>query len=796
MIARAEKDKVMAEGGSKTTLEKFREELTCSICKNLFEEQKTLNCLHTFCLPCIEKHVEKRPLDHESGDSRENLTCPLCRHCQRLQDADAKSLKTNESYKNMVSHLTLEDKVVSEQGVKCAECEESNAALFCTNCNYPLCEVCKEHHMRHRKTKGHMLLPLNEIRPKAGSSEGFEGVCHKTWMCDSHSSEVCIYCMKCDVVICRDCVLTDHNSHDKQFARQLLDNPAKPENDYKGQIQQHSTQTKTVLTDFKNATKGVENMQRLLEKSKKDTDQAIVARYDEIKAELDRQKTVLLRKVQDIFEAKAVILREQREELQDITKSLEESLKFTNDILTVGIPEEILFLKTQMIMRLEMLCNEYKQYPLEPRDNDIINFMKNECFDSTDAIGTVAADPHISAFTADIENMYMTKGEKTEFTVTCRDIIGNVLREKAHTIGVELRPEQGEMLKGEAKPTEDGKYKVSVQPQSPGLHKMSVFVQIRGQNVHIKKSPFDINVTPPLGKIFKATNVIERDRVPEQKLKSPWGIAVSKNGEIVVSDIESHCLIVFDQHGRFLRVIGREGRGKVEFKSPRGLAFNPNGQIVVAEKENHRIHILSTDGIFKHKFGDYGGSNGQFHGPTGVAVSNEGTIYVTDSINQRIQYFKPNGDLLGTIGQWGAELGMVNEPYAITIDNRGRILITERQGCRVQVFERVNERPVRYKAAFRFGQQGSKNGQLNEPVGIAVDIETNYIYVTELQNQRVSIFKANGDYVSSFGSCGFGLTEFHNPIGIAVLPGSRAIIADCANGRIMEFPIILKDRQL
>jgi len=785
----------MAEGGSKTTLEKFREELTCSICTNLFEEPKTLNCLHTFCLQCIEKHVEKRPLDHESGDSRENLTCPLCRDCQRLQDADAKNLKTNESYKNMVSHLTLEDKVVSEQGVKCAECEESNAAMFCRNCNYPLCQACKQHHEKHRKTKGHMLLPLNEIRPKAGSSEGFEGVCHNTWMCDSHSSEVCIYCIQCDVVICRDCALTDHNNHVKQFAKQLLHNPPKPENDYKGLIQHHSSQTNKVLTDFKNATKGVENMQCLLEKSKKDTDQAIVTRYDEIKAELDRQRAALLQKVQDIFEAKAVILKKQQEELQGITKSLEESLKFANDILTVGIPEEVLFLKTQMINRLEMLCNEYKPYPLEPRDNDIINFMENERLDLRDAIGTVAADPHINAFTADIENMHIIKGEKTEFNITCRDIIGNVLRERAHTIGVELRPEQGEIVKGEVKPTEDGKYKVSVRPQSPGLHKMSVFVQIRGQNIHISNSPFDINVTPPLGKNFKATNVIERDQVPEKKLKSPWGIAVSKNGDFIVSDIESHCLIVFDQHGRFIRVIGKEGRGKGEFKSPRGLAFNPNGHIVVAEKDNHRIHILTIDGIYKHKFGEYGGNNGQFHGPTGVAVSIEGTIFVTDSINQRIQYFKPNGDLLGTIGQWGAELGMVNEPYAITIDNRGRILITERQGCRVQVFERVNERSVKYNATFRFGQQGSENGQLNEPVGVAVDSETNYIYVTELQNQRVSIFKANGDYVSSFGSCGSHLTEFHNPIGVAVLPGSRVIIADCANGRIMEFPIILKDRQ-
>ena len=240
----------MAEGGSKTTLEKFREELTCSICDSLFEVPKTLDCLHTFCEKCIEGHVKKRPLDHEGEDSRENLTCPLCRNEQRLPDADVKKLKTNKSYENMVGHLTLEDKVVSEQGVKCTECEESNAAVFCKNCNYPLCEDCKRHHLKCKKTKEHMLLPLNEIRPKSGSSEGFEGVCHNTWMCATHNSEVCMYCIQCDVVICRDCALTDHNNHDKNFANLLLDNPPNPENDYKGQIQLCLTQTDQVLSDF------------------------------------------------------------------------------------------------------------------------------------------------------------------------------------------------------------------------------------------------------------------------------------------------------------------------------------------------------------------------------------------------------------------------------------------------------------------------------------------------------------------------------------------------------------------
>ena len=774
----------MAEGGSKTTLEKIREELKCSICTKLFEEPKTLDCLHTFCMKCIKDHVEKRPLDHESEDSREILPCPLCRSVQRLQDADAKNLKTNEGLKNMVSHLTLEDRMVSEQGVKCDECRSNAAAVFCRDCNYTLCEDCKQHHTRHYKTQGHTLIPLNEVRQRSDSSEG---VLHQTWKCNIHTdAEVCIYCIKCDVVICRDCALTDHNNHDKQFAKQLLDKPPNPENDYKGQIQQRLTQTDQVLSDFNKAIKEVENMQCSLRKTKEDTKQAVAMRYDEIKAELDKQKAELEKKVQDIYDAKEAILKQQLEELQRVTKELKDSQKFTNSILTVGIPEEILFLKTQMIDRLEALCNEFMHYPRDPRNNDIIDFVKNKTLNLKDAIGTVAADPHVEAFTVDVKafttddkNMHMIRGELAEFSITCRDILGNVLHGEGHKISVELRPEQGEMVKGEVLPTEDGRYKVSVQPQNPGPHKMSISVQIRGQNVHIKNSPFNVTVTLPPSKIVKASSVIRRDDVPDQKMKSPWGIAVSRDGEIIaVSDIENHCLIVFDQNGRFVRAIGKEGRGILEFKSPRGLAFNPNDQIVVAEKENHRIQIVTIDGAFILKFGEYGGKKGQFHGPTGVAVSHDGIIYVTDTINQRIQYFNRDGNLMGAIGQWGADIGMFNEPYAITIDHQGRILITERQGCRVQVFEQLKESPERCNVSLHFGQQGSGEGQLNQPVGVSFDVETGYIYVTELINQRVSIYKTNGDFISSFGSHGTSLSEFHNPMGIAVLRGSRVIVAD------------------
>ena len=45
------------------------EELNCCICMEEQEDQRVcqLNCQHTFCIDCIDKHLER------------NYTCPLCR---------------------------------------------------------------------------------------------------------------------------------------------------------------------------------------------------------------------------------------------------------------------------------------------------------------------------------------------------------------------------------------------------------------------------------------------------------------------------------------------------------------------------------------------------------------------------------------------------------------------------------------------------------------------------------------------------------------------------------------------
>ena len=49
------KEREMAQQSSSTALKELDEQLTCNVCLDQYTNPKTLPCLHSFCLKCIEK---------------------------------------------------------------------------------------------------------------------------------------------------------------------------------------------------------------------------------------------------------------------------------------------------------------------------------------------------------------------------------------------------------------------------------------------------------------------------------------------------------------------------------------------------------------------------------------------------------------------------------------------------------------------------------------------------------------------------------------------------------------------
>ena len=94
--------------------------------------------------------------------------------------------------------------------------------------------------------------------------------------------------------------------------------------------------------------------------------------------------------------------------------------------------------------------------------------------------------------------------------------------------------------------------------------------------------------------------------------------------------------------------------------------------------------------------------------------------------------------------------------------------------------------PIQFQFLSKWGSQGSGDGQLNFPDGIAVD-EAGNVYVADRDNHRVQKFGADGRFLLTWGSEGGGDGQFDRPRYVAVDGAWNVYVSDSGNHRVQVF---------
>jgi len=79
-------------------------------------------------------------------------------------------------------------------------------------------------------------------------------------------------------------------------------------------------------------------------------------------------------------------------------------------------------------------------------------------------------------------------------------------------------------------------------------------------------------------------------------------VQVAEDGRIYVLDWGDTCIKVYDNQGKHLQTIGREGQGPGEFSKYSEFAICPDGKIYILDTGNFRLSILGTNGFFLNSF--------------------------------------------------------------------------------------------------------------------------------------------------------------------------------------------------
>ena len=210
-------------------------------------------------------------------------------------------------------------------------------------------------------------------------------------------------------------------------------------------------------------------------------------------------------------------------------------------------------------------------------------------------------------------------------------------------------------------------------------------------------------------------------------------IAVTSDNLVLVSDPYNHQIKVFTMKGKFCTSVGQEGNGPLQFNYPFGIAVHPSGRVFVADTNNHHIQVLHHDLSYSHMFGSKGSAPGQFSYPQGVACDNSGVVYVTDCNNHCVQLFSADGHFISSFGSEGSQHGQLYFPFGICVDSTNTVYVTD-ENHRVSVYTSSGQ------FIKCFGTQGSGDGELDIPRGVAVDNTTGALCVCDYWNDHVVVY--------------------------------------------------------
>ena len=213
----------------------------------------------------------------------------------------------------------------------------------------------------------------------------------------------------------------------------------------------------------------------------------------------------------------------------------------------------------------------------------------------------------------------------------------------------------------------------------------------------------------------------------------PHSVAFDSAANILVTDVQSHCITKFTPEGKFLTTVGREGSEELEFDYPTGIGVNhKNKKVYVCDQQNHRVQILNEDLTFFSCFGSQGSGEGKLNCPQDVAFDSSGNVYISDLWNYSIQVFTPEGKFLRMFGMYGGGEG---EFASVSIDSDDRIYVIEHRKHCIFIFT------CEGKILQSFGIEGARQGVLKYPYRIAVD-PSGVIYISDSVNRRVQGYLA------------------------------------------------------
>ena len=678
------------------------------MCLETVNNPKTLPCLHSFCLECLDKHAgfARRQL-------QATIKCPVCQTSFQIPEGDSfKNLPTSYHLNQLVDVLALKDSRAQAQ--KCVSCDENNtASSYCFVCQNFLCTPCFEAHQRLKATRGHRNVVIEKLQ-----AQDVEDLIHRPVMCSQQYHEnqpLEFYCEECKVPICIKCSVVSHNRHtvtDTQKAAQVQ----------KMQMMDALEKVKAETVVYE---KKVRKQTELMDGNKKEIMSCEKKMTDLVKdliRDLREHERVMKTKFAEIYEAQQKHHATQLENFELVLTQLKSCVERGESIVQRNISAEILQTNQAIIKRCDELLKARKPKIYKPAH---VHYMVEQTVKILDRIVVSDTDPTLSL--AEVASLKDVREKmETNFTIVTRNSDGEQCYHEEDVIKVNILSPAGDQMETEIKDTKDGKYTVTYTPQCVGQHRVEI--QVNGQP--LTGSPWVVQV---IQHQYQFAFQFGSKGKEQGQFNTPWGIAVNdKSRTLAVADVNNKRVQMFGFDGNFLREIPLKGK-------PVSLAFTESGDLLVHLLFDSRIFLFTENGQFISYMGDE-----PVKDPRYVSISSDGRIIISDCYVKTIKVLTADGkNLLQSFKAPGCD----KTPDCV-VYHQEKFFASFYSACRVMVFNNAGE------YLHDIGSKGSGDGQFLEPNGLVID-KFNCLIVCDSGNSRLQLFTLDGKYIAQIAGSFF-----------------------------------------
>lgn len=229
---------------------------------------------------------------------------------------------------------------------------------------------------------------------------------------------------------------------------------------------------------------------------------------------------------------------------------------------------------------------------------------------------------------------------------------------------------------------------------------------------------------------------------------TPSGLAIDSNGNLYVADTANNRIRKVTPAGEVSTIAGDGTAGyldgsaaRARFNGPIGVAVDSRGNVFVADTYNDRIRLISPDGNVStiagagtpgHADGDRNTS--LFDTPCGIIAANDGTLIVADTGNDSLRKITPDGN----VSTWSVNVNGegVSSPVGLALTYDNFLYVTELDRSRVLQIAPDGSAHIIAGSGRGFTDEPDA-ARFNEPAGVALNSQTNDLYVTDSANYLV-----------------------------------------------------------